>query len=76
LKSAVSLLAIVAVGLLVVHFARASSTTQFDYEYGRDVGYVHVMRVRDTSEGVVCYVAQPRLANAEAAAISCVREAK
>jgi hypothetical protein len=66
----------VLLALVACDTAEASSATPFNFEYSARFSNVYLMRVRDTSEGVVCYVArgdnpighQPNLG------VSCVRE--
>ena len=56
--------------------AVASSSTPFSFEYSQRFSDVYVMRVRDTTEGVVCYLARsPGIAAEPQASISCVRAA-
>lgn len=59
---------------LAVRAALASNESPFQFEYSQRFSDVYVMRVRDTSEGVVCYVARsPGVAEEPQAGISCVR---
>jgi len=56
--------------------AVASSSTPFNFEYSARFSDVYLMRVRDQSEGVVCYVARSDFGGDRAASVSCVREVK
>jgi hypothetical protein len=51
--------------------AAASSATPFNFEYSVGFTNVYLMRVRDTSEGVVCYVVRD---DTKPTGVSCVRE--
>jgi hypothetical protein len=61
----------IAIAVLASDTATASSASPFNFEYSARFSDVYLMRVRDTAEGVVCYVARDQTTPV---GVSCVRE--